>query len=203
MFGTVVKNTALFLLIILILHFMINNLLIDMDLNGFGTNGSVPDVVKNGVGELKGVHEVNNGNMIEVALPQPERDEKKDKDALKIKQLYDYVYEKDNEKKLDGFFKNSNDIHLNNSKDPQMKCADSLCANVNNYCNTSQPIKQELQGHYSNFNKVQCESDLKGEEHKHVYIVKKYNNENAMNGGKIDETNIEAFDTLDTCFDTL
>ena len=48
MFGTVIKNTLLFLLIILIIHFMINNLLIDLDLNGFGINGSVPDFNKNG-----------------------------------------------------------------------------------------------------------------------------------------------------------
>ena len=122
----------------------------------------------------------------------------------KMKELYDYVYEKDANNKLDGFFKKSNDIDVNNSKDVQVKCADSLCSNVNNYCNTSLPIKQELQGHYSNFNKVQCESDLKGQdEHKHVYLIKKYENESVMNGGKLDDTNIEAFDTLDDCFETL
>lgn len=193
MFGTVLKNTVLFLLIIFILHFMINNLLIDMDLNNFEAkkNGELPSPVQ------------DNSKMVEVDRAQPERDEKKDKDVLKMKQLYDYVYEKDAEKKLDSFFKKSNDIDVNNSKDVQVKCVDSLCSNINNYCNTSLPIKQEIQGHYSNFNKVQCEGDLKGEEHKHVYLVKKYNNESAMNGGKLDETNIEAFDTLDDCFGSL
>ena len=203
MFGTVLKNTVLFLLIIFILHFMINNLLIDMDLNNFETNkdnssSSAPSAVADDSSV------VDNSKMVEVDRAQPERDEKKDKDALKMKELYDYVYEKDANNKLDGFFKKSNDIDVNNSKDVQVKCADSLCSNVNNYCNTSLPIKQELQGHYSNFNKVQCESDLKGQdEHKHVYLIKKYENESVMNGGKLDDTNIEAFDTLDDCFETL
>ena len=198
MFGTVFKNTVLFLLIIFILHFMINNLLIDMDLNGFDTN-------KNNEGPLTiKTTEIDNSKMVEVDRAQPERSEKKDDDAIKMKELYDYVYEKDANKNLDGFFKKSNDIDKNNSNDVQIKCADSLCSNVNNYCNTSLPIKQELQGHYSNFNKVQCEADLKGEEeHKHVYLVKKYKNENAMNGGKIDETNIEAFDSLNDGFEML
>ena len=199
MFGTVLKNTVLFLLIIFILHFMINNLLIDMDLNNFEAkkNGELPSPVQDNS------NIIDNSKMVEVDRAQPERDEKKDKDVLKMKQLYDYVYEKDAEKKLDSFFKKSNDIDVNNSKDVQVKCVDSLCSNINNYCNTSLPIKQEIQGHYSNFNKVQCEGDLKGEEHKHVYLVKKYNNESAMNGGKLDETNIEAFDTLDDCFGSL
>ena len=204
MFGTVLKNTVLFLLIIFILHFMINNLLIDMDLNNFETNkenGNSPSS-PSAVADDSSI--VDNTKMVEVDRAQPERDEKKDKDALKMKELYDYVYEKDANNKLDGFFKKSNDIDVNNSKDVQVKCADSLCSNVNNYCNTSLPIKQELQGHYSNFNKVQCESDLKGQdEHKHVYLIKKYENESVMNGGKLDDTNIEAFDTLDDCFETL
>ena len=228
MFGTVIKNTLLFLLIILIIHFMINNLLIDLDLNGFGINGSVPDfnkngenglngengeqaVVKNGNekeveevnGEVKAVNGVNGNNTLELALPKPERDEKKDEDALKMKELYNYVYEKDADKKLSKLFENPIDIDKNNSVDLQVKCGDSLCSNVNNYCNTSLPIKQEIQGHYSNFNKVQCSQDLEGEEAKHFYILEKYKNENAMNGGNIDESGIEAFDSLNDCFGTL
>ena len=220
MFGTVIKNTLLFLLIILIIHFMINNLLIDLDLNGFGINGSVPDfnkngengeqaVVKNGGeveevnGEVKAVNGVNGNNTLELALPKPERDEKKDEDALKMKELYNYVYEKDADKKLSKLFENPIDIDKNNSVDLQVKCGDSLCSNVNNYCNTSLPIKQELQGHYSNFNKVQCSQDLEGEEAKHFYILEKYKNENAMNGGNIDDSGIEAFDSLNDCFGTL
>ena len=147
MFGTVLKNTVLFLLIIFILHFMINNLLIDMDLNNFETNkenGNSPSS-PSAVADDSSI--VDNTKMVEVDRAQPERDEKKDKDALKMKELYDYVYEKDANNKLDGFFKKSNDIDVNNSKDVQVKCADSLCSNVNNYCNTSLPIKQELQGH--------------------------------------------------------
>ena len=220
MFGTVIKNTLLFLLIILIIHFMINNLLIDLDLNGFGINGSVPDFNKNGEngeqavvkdggeveevnGEVKAVNGVNGNNTLELALPKPERDEKKDEDALKMKELYNYVYEKDADKKLSKLFENPIDIDKNNSVDLQVKCGDSLCSNVNNYCNTSLPIKQELQGHYSNFNKVQCSQDLEGEEAKHFYILEKYKNENAMNGGNIDESGIEAFDSLNDCFGTL
>ena len=220
MFGTVIKNTLLFLLIILIIHFMINNLLIDLDLNGFGINGSVPDFNKNGKngeqavvkdggeveevnGEVKAVNGVNGNNTLELALPKPERDEKKDEDALKMKELYNYVYEKDADKKLSKLFENPIDIDKNNSVDLQVKCGDSLCSNVNNYCNTSLPIKQEIQGHYSNFNKVQCSQDLEGEEAKHFYIVKNYKNENAMNGGNIDESGIEAFDSLNDCFGTL
>jgi len=220
MFGTVIKNTLLFLLIILIIHFMINNLLIDLDLNGFGINGSVPDFNKNGKngeqavvkdggeveevnGEVKAVNGVNGNNTLELALPKPERDEKKDEDALKMKELYNYVYEKDADKKLSKLFENPIDIDKNNSVDLQVKCGDSLCSNVNNYCNTSLPIKQELQGHYSNFNKVQCSQDLKGEEAKHFYILEKYKNENAMNGGNIDGSGIEAFDSLNDCFGTL
>ena len=193
-FGTVLKNTILFLLIIFILHFMINNLLIDMDLNGLQNdkvNGYTPPVPE------------ETPTMVEVDVPQPEREEKKEDDKKKMKDLYDYVYQDGSQNTLDMFFKKSGDMDANNTKDVQVKCADNLCDNVNNYCNTSLPIKQEIEGHYSNFNKVQCESDLKGEEEKHAYIVKKYNNENAMNGGKIDDSNIEAFDTLDSCFEPL
>ena len=141
--------------------------------------------------------------MVEVDVPQPEREEKKEDDKKKMKDLYDYVYQEGSQNTLDMFFKKSGDMDANNTKDVQVKCADNLCDNVNNYCNTSLPIKQEIEGHYSNFNKVQCEPDLKGTEDKHAYIVKKYNNENAMNGGKIDDSNIEAFDTLDSCFEPL
>jgi hypothetical protein len=202
MFGTVIKNTLLFLLIIFILHFMINNLLIDMDLNGFSVNGSIPKNIN--TNEVKVLEEevLDNTAMIEVDLPRPERDEKQDKDAIKMKELYDYVYDKDATNKLDNFYKMSNDIDVSNSKDVQIKCADSLCNNVNNYCNTSLPVKQELEGHYSNFNKVQCESDIK-DSSKHPYIVKKYDNESPMNGGALDETNIEAFDTLDGGYELL
>ena len=133
MFGTVFKNTVLFLLIIFILHFMINNLLIDMDLNGFDKNNEGPLTIK--------TTEIDNSKMVEVDRAQPERSEKKDDDAIKMKELYDYVYEKDANKNLDGFFKKSNDIDANNSNDVQVKCVDSLCSNVNNYCNTSLPIK--------------------------------------------------------------
>tara|TARA_B110000977_G_scaffold47779_1_gene64902 strand:- start:683 stop:1276 length:594 start_codon:yes stop_codon:yes gene_type:complete len=195
-FGTVLKNTILFLLIIFILHFMINNLLIDMDLNGL-------DEKKSEVVASQEANVVGGDVPVEVDVPQPEREEKKVDDTKKMKDLYDYVYKKDSKSSLDMFFKKTGNMDENNTKDVQVKCADSLCDNVNNYCNTSLPVKQEIQGHYSNFNKVQCEADLKGEEKKHMYIVKKYDNESPMNGGKLDETTIEAFDSLDECFETL
>ena len=77
MFATVLKNTVLFLLIIFILHFMINNLLIDMDLNNIESKFETKK--KNIKIESKVTDtDLNNSKMLEVDRARPEREEKKD-----------------------------------------------------------------------------------------------------------------------------
>jgi hypothetical protein len=128
-------------------------------------------------------------------LPIPERITSNSPD--KMKELYDYVFDKDSSKDLNKYFDIDNKIDENNKKDVEVKCAEEI-GNNKNYCNTTKPTKDELKNHYGNFDKVQCEGEI--EQDKHVYLVNKFENEKPINGGT-DESNIVAFDGFDTTFD--
>lgn len=221
MFGTVIKNTVLFLLIILILHFMINNLLVEMNINnldnksvkvnGFevknsgkvnnNTNKNLPDKVSN-------TDNVNNNKQyIDLQRAKPERlvsnECSQNLQDIKMKELYDYVYSKNDESNLNKFYDISdNIIDTANNKDIEIKCIGNTRDNVNEYCNTSMPIKQELKKHYSNFREVS--TDGKG--------LSPLNNNNVsslqfLDGQKDDSKNVVdgvgAFDSFDSNFDNL
>ena len=188
MLDTVIKNAILFLLIILILHFLINNVLVEMKIttksNEMNDEIDEDDVI-NGY----------TGIDVDMNRPQPERETPPDK----MKELYDYVFDKDSSKKLNKYFNVDNNIDKNNARDVQVKCSEELGGNKN-FCMTTKPTQEELKGHYSNFNKVQCEGEI--DQDKHVYILKKYDNEKSINGGKNDENEIMGFDGFDNVFDT-
>ena len=182
MFGTVIKNTILFVLIILIVHFMINNILLELKL--LNKKNDKPDN--------------NKPQMQDLDYPQPAREQQdtsmtsdlipKDTPCdtnvqnLKMKELYDFVYDKDAKPELNKFFEDDIDFEKNNKNVPEVRCADSLDANVSTYCN-----------------KVQCEDEV--EQTKGVYILKNYKNESDINGGKVPGTDLEAFDGFDSIFE--
>lgn len=199
MFGTVIKNTILFVLIILIIHFMINNILLELKL--LNKKNDKPDN--------------NKPQMQDLDYPQPAREQQdtsmtsdlipKDTPCdtnvqnLKMKELYDFVYDKDAKPELNKFFEDDIDFEKNNKNVPEVRCADSLDANVSTYCSSNLTSKEEITGHYSNFNKVQCEDEI--DQTKGVYILKKYKNESDINGGKVPGTDLEAFDGFDSIFE--
>tara|TARA_Y100000389_G_scaffold172667_1_gene181236 strand:+ start:471 stop:1136 length:666 start_codon:yes stop_codon:yes gene_type:complete len=221
MFGIVIKNTVLFLLIILILHFMINNLLVEMNINnlnnksvkvnGFGVknNGKVNNNTnKNLLNKVSNTNNVNNNkHYIELQRAKPERlgsnDCSQNLQDIKMKELYDYVYSKDDESNLNKFYDiNNNIIESSNNKDVEVKCIGNTRDNVNEYCNTSMPIKQELRKHYSNFREVSTD----GKE------LSPLNNNNVsslqfLDGQKDDNKNVidgvGAFDSFDSNYDNL
>ena len=176
MFGTVLKNTILFLLIILIIHFLINNLLVSTKI--------VKKEEENHYDEEPDV---------DMDLPKPERNTSNDK----MKELYDYVFDEDASKDLNTFYNVDTNMDANNKKDTEMKCADDN----KNFCNTTKPTHDELKAHYGNFNKVQCSTDI--DQNKHVYIVNKYNDEKPMNGGKSVNSDVMGFDLTDNLFENI
>ena len=190
MFGTVLKNAILFVLIILILHFLINNVLVEKK------------ILNNKEKKKENNKEKINGfdvpNEVDLERPKPERATSKNVD--KMKELYDYVFDEDASNDLNKYYDvDAGAIDANNKKDVEVKCAEELGGNKN-YCNTTKPTQDELKAHYGNFNKVQCEGDI--DQDKHVYIVNKFKDEKPINGGAEDESNIVGFDGFDTTFDT-
>ena len=95
MFGTVLKNTILLILIILILHFLINNLLVE--------NKIVKKEEKNHFDD-----DDDDDKNVDMELPKPERNTGVDK----MKELYDYVFDKDASKDLNTFCKFISEIAL-------------------------------------------------------------------------------------------
>lgn len=189
MFGTVLKNTILFVLIILILHFLINNVLVEKKILN-----NKEKKKENNKEKINGFDE----DKVDLERPKPERATSKNVD--KMKELYDYVFDEDASNDLNKYYDvDAGAIDTNNKKDVEVKCAEELGGNKN-YCNTTKPTQDELKAHYGNFNKVQCEGNI--DQDKHVYIVNKFKDEKPINGGAEDESNIVGFDGFDTTFDT-
>ena len=184
MLDTVIKNTILFLLIILILHFLINNVLVEKKI-------LVSKEKKKEVPE-----KINGFNDIDLKRPEPENNTTVKVD--KMKELYDYVFDKDASSDLNKYYDVDNKLDENNKKDVQVKCAEELGGNKN-FCMTTKPTQDELKAHYGNFNKVQCEGEI--DQDKHVYLINKFENERPINGGAEDASNIVGFDGFDTTFD--
>ena len=182
MVGAVLKNSILFVLIILIVHFLINNILVEKKI-----------VVKELDLEEDKLNGFDEEKDIDMDYPRPERNTPN----TKMQELYDYVFDKNASKDLDNYYKLENDIDANNNKDVEVKCADDC----NNYCNTTKPTHDELKAHYGNFNKLQCSDNL--DQDKHVYVVNNYNDEKPMNGGKSKDCNIMAFDLSDNLYENI
>ena len=188
MLGTAIKNTILFLLIILILHFLINNVLVEKKI-------LVSKEVKN---EKDGKEEPKKV-IVDLDLPKPENVTNNNVIKVdKMKELYDYVFDEDATKDLDQYYSVDNDVEGANKKDVQVKCAEELGGNKN-FCMTTKPTQDELKVHYGNFDKVQCEGEI--DQDKHVYLINKFKDEKPINGGAEDSSNILGFDGFDTTFD--
>lgn len=183
MLGTAIKNTILFLLIILILHFLINNVLVEKKI-----------LVKKEI--KKEPVKINGFNDIDLERPEPENNTTVKVD--KMKELYDYVFDEDASNDLNKYYSVDNKIEENNKKDVQVKCAEELGGNKN-FCMTTKPTQDELKAHYGNFDKVQCEGEI--DQDKHVYLINKFKDEKPINGGVEDASNIVGFDGFDTTFD--
>ena len=127
---------------------------------------------------------------VNLEYAKPERDKSANsqnlhntgKHTLRIKELYDYVFDNNASSELDKFYKFDEGAYdRNNDRDVEIKCSDNLCDRNQMYCNTAKTTQEELRGHYSGFNKPQCETDI--DQNKHHYILKKYKDEKEMNGG--------------------
>jgi hypothetical protein len=198
MFGTVIKNTVLFILIILILHFMINNILVELKL----LNKKSPKQEEPQVHDLdypKPSRKQDDTSMTTELIPK-DTPCNTNVNNIKMKELYDFVYDKDAKPELNKFFKDDIDFEKNNENVPEIRCADNLNDNVGNYCSSSPTSKEEITGHYSNFNREECDKDI--DQTKGVYILKKYKNEQEVNGGKLEGTDLEAFDGYDSLYET-
>ena len=186
MLGTAIKNTILFLLIILILHFLINNVLVEKKLLNTKNN------------DTENKEEKNESN-IKIDLDKRKPENYTTVKVDKMKELYDYVFDEDATNDLDKYYNVDTNIEKNNKEDVQVKCAEELGGNKN-FCMTTKPTHEELKAHYGNFDKVQCEGEI--DQDKHVYLINKFENEKPINGGAEDASNIVGFDGFDTTFDT-
>ena len=109
MLGTAIKNTILFLLIILILHFLINNVLVEKKLLN----------TKNNDTENK-EEQIESINKIDLDNPKPENYTTVKVD--KMKELYDYVFDEDATNDLNKYYNVDTNIEKNNKEDVQVKC---------------------------------------------------------------------------------
>jgi hypothetical protein len=189
MISVSIKNSILFLLIIILLYSILNNYIN----NKIGIDKSKKKESTNNENQ----NNLNDDAQIKVDLnyPRSERDTSSGKLQstsqfneyninninLKQKELYDYVYDDGSKDNLNSFYEVSNNYEKSNKLDPEIKCADNICSNKN-FCNTTTPTKQELKGHYSGFNLPQCKGDIT-DHNKNAYIIKKYNGEKELNGG--------------------
>ena len=192
MFSTVLKNSILFVLIILILHFLINNILVEKKI--VMKEEEVKNVVEGKEGK-EGKEEKEDIEDIDIDYPRPERNT----ENTKKQELYDYVFDKNATKDLDTYYNVDNDIDANNKTDTEVKCADDS----NNFCNTTKPTHDELKAHYGNFNfnKLQCSNNLDKE--KEVNVVNNYDDEKPMNGGKSKDCEILAYDLSDNIYENI
>lgn len=196
MLGTAIKNTILFLLIILILHFLINNVLVEKKIL---VSKEVKND-KNGKEKTENKVVINGNGNIDLDYPNPENNTSNNFIKVdKMKELYDYVFDEDATNDLNKYYSVDNNLKENNKMDIQVKCAEELGGNKN-FCMTTKPTQDELKSHYGNFDKVQCEGEI--DQDKHVYIVNKFKDERPINGGVEDASNIVGFDGFDTTFDT-
>lgn len=194
MIGTALKNTILFLLIILLLNALLGNVIADKLKNNLKNNNDVENNNKNNFNQ----NNINNDDDLEVKDIQyalPERDVANNKD--KMKQIYDFVFDDNADDNLDKFYKveDEKEIKKLNTRDINIRCADTITPQKR-FCNTTETSKEAIQGHYSNFNKLQCQDNL--EQDKHFYLVNKFKDENPNNGGN-DPSGIEAFDNSSNC----
>lgn len=194
MLGTAIKNTILFLLIILILHFLINNVLVEKKLLNTKNNDTGNDTGNNTENKED---KIESNNKIDLDNPKPENYTTVKVD--KMKELYDYVFDEDATNDLDKYYNVDTNIEKNNKQDVQVKCAEELGGNKN-FCMTTKPTHEELKAHYGNFDKVQCQGEI--DQDKHVYLINKFENEKPINGGAEDASNIVGFDGFDSTFDT-
>ena len=185
MFATVFKNSILFILIILIIHFLINNILIDKKI-------SIKELDYENDKKTNTMSEFDIKKNIDINNPKPERTNSN----TEMKELYDYVFDKNAKKGLNDYYEIDNNIDANNNKDSEIKCADDC---NNNYCNTTKPTHDELKAHYGNFNKLSCSDNL--EQDKHSYIVNNYRDEKPMNGGKSKDCEIVAYDLTENLYE--
>lgn len=202
MIGTALKNTILFLLIILLL----NTLLIN-HLNDKNDNISLKTVAntiknitknKNDSDELEDSEDNNNHEILDIKYALPEKDVANNTD--KMKQLYDFVFDDNADESLDNFYKieDENKIKQINTRDINVRCADTI-SSQKKFCNTTETSKEAIQGHYSNFNKVELEGELKQKD-KHFYLVNQFKDENINNGG-VDPSGVSGFDSFGNNFD--
>jgi hypothetical protein len=199
MIGTALKNTILFLLIILLLNVLLSNVISDKLKNNL-KNDNENNFNENNFNEnnfnennFNENNDLENVKDIEYALP--ERDIANNKN--KMKQIYDFVFDDNADENLDNFYKveNEKDIKKLNTRDINVRCADTITPQKR-FCNTTETSKEAIQGHYSNFNKLQCQDNLQKD--KHFYLVNKFKDEN-INNGDDELSGIEAYDNSANC----
>ena len=118
MLGTAIKNTILFLLIILILHFLIINVLVEKKL----LNTKKIMKTENKEDQIESINKL-------IDNPKPENYTTVKVD--KMKELYDYVFDEDATNDLDKYYNVDTNIEKNNKEDVQVKCAEELGGNKN------------------------------------------------------------------------
>jgi hypothetical protein len=189
-FATVIKNSVFFFLLVFIIHYMINNVLLErqsiIDLKPKESDANSSDQEVDFNQDKKGIN-----------YPMPERAlEGQFKTHDKGKDLYNYVFSQNADNELDKYYSVDSGMQQKAALDPEMRC-DAQCANrlrtddkcnskAIDFCNTTIPTQQEIRGHFSGFNKPECEGDI--DQNKHVYLVNNYKDEKLINGGRVEKT---------------
>jgi hypothetical protein len=193
MFGLVLKNTILIILIILIVHFMIKNALLDKDIFARARSRN------------RKPRETNDNQLLRDALyageesdaPRPGLASRKREDILKydegykkkckeqqMKELYHYVFKDDASPELASFYDKSS-VDMSAALDPnqQVKCEPS--ENTNLTCGPAPLCPTTIDKHFNERTK----STLPHTQDKHFknrQIINEYADEDIMNGGAVD-----------------
>ena len=150
---------------------------------------------------------MNNKEFIELQRAKPERIVSNQCSSnlqdIKMKELYDYVYSENSKQNLNKFYDiNTNNIENANNNDDEVKCLGNVRDNINEYCNTSLPIKQELRKHYSNFREVNTDGKpVSSLNNNNVSTLQFLDNQNDDASNVVD--GVGAFDSFDATFDNL
>jgi hypothetical protein len=193
MFGVVVKNTILFTLFILIMHFVLKTRLIE---EGFTISSSVKDEVRRFEGfsgYSNGRRSRANDDIMRVIQSVAASDESilpstQTMNQSQLQDLYAYVFNEDASKELNGYFETSKEEKGHDRRAGVTTCQPSLANATKELCATT------IDKHFD----IHAKTPIMETNHS---FYKVYANENVMNGGLMD--NIQGYGQIKDDYEQL
>lgn len=190
------KNSILFLLIVLIIHVLIKNAIIDKHIKekfvpvaSSPATGKEPRLISDkDIGYKDGLNNNNTNNNTSCKFPPPQEED----------ELYDFVYGKDED--LDKFFKDNTEIKQAIQEKLQCKVITKNCdedMSIIPQSTTCDPgvVAEKLNSKINMKPKNTLNQNLS------LLTVKEYEDENSMNGGALLGGQLNAFDNFASVYD--